>query len=227
MPTDDAALAELIARRVPNGGPGLILLVLENGTTRAQLIRGLARVIEGSELREDTIFYVGSIAKQFVAASIALLEREGALSIDDTIASVVDDLPTWGSEVTIDHLLHHVSGLVDPGRTEHMGVPVDGIPAWSNESQLARVRALKVLPHPPCTHYIYANRGYLLLAHVVERASGQPLSAFARARIFEPLGMKDSMFRDRPDPLPARAARGHFEAIDGARYEEPARFHAV
>ena len=224
---DQHRLADLIARRVPDGGPGLTFLILQDGAAVAQITKGLARVTEGTVLSDDTVFYVGSIAKQFVGACVALLERDGALSVEDPIASYVDALPAWGGDVLLSHLLHHTSGLRDPDRTSHMGVPPEGVPAWSSEDQLAKIRALESPAHRPGSHYSYSNRGYLLLAQAVQRAAGQSLSRLAHRKIFEPLQMSSSMFRDRPGALPPAAARGHFEAIDGARYEEPARFHAV
>jgi CubicO group peptidase (beta-lactamase class C family) len=224
---DDRTIADLIGQRVPDGGPGLTLLTLQDGHPLSQITKGLARVTDGSPLRADTVFYVGSIAKQFVATCVAMVERDGDLSVRDPIAAYVDDLPAWGAEVRLEQLLHHISGLHDAERASHMGVPTDGVPAWSTDDQLAKVRALPRLAHPPGTVYDYSNRGYVLLATAVERAAGEPLAALAHRRIFEPLGMSATMFRDSPVPLPAAAARGHFEAIDGARYEEPARFHAV
>lgn len=224
---DDRALTDLIDQRVPGGGPGLTFLILQEGRPFAQMTKGLARVTDGSELNADTVFYVGSIAKQFVAACVALLERDGALSVRDPIARYVDDLPAWGSEVRLEQLLHHVSGLHDAERASHMGVPTDGVPAWSTDDQLGKIRALTTLANEPGTVYDYSNRGYVLLAKAVERAADEPLSRLADRRIFGPLGMSATVFRDRPDPLPPSAARGHFEAIDGLRYEEPAQFHAV
>ncbi len=221
------ALADLIDRRVPACGPGLTLLVLRDGAPFMQVTSGLARVTDGSPLTDDTVFYVGSIAKQFVAACVALLERDGAMSVQDPIARYVDDLPAWGADVRLAQLLNHTSGLHDAERATHMGVPTDGVPAWSTDDQLAKVRALPALAHQPGTVYDYSNRGYVLLATAVERAAGESLAEVSAHRIFEPLGMAATMFRDRPDALPPSAARGHFEAIDGARYEEPARFHAV
>lgn len=221
------ALADLIDRRVPAGGPGLTLLVLRDGAPFMQVTSGLARVTDGSPLTDDTVFYVGSIAKQFVAACVALLERDGAMSVQDPIARYVDDLPAWGADVRLAQLLNHTSGLHDAERATHMGVPTDGVPAWSTDDQLAKVRALPALAHQPGTVYDYSNRGYVLLATAVERAAAESLAEVSAHRIFEPLGMAATMFRDRPDALPPSAARGHFEAIDGVRYEEPARFHAV
>lgn len=174
----------------------------------------------------DSIYYVGSIAKQFVAACIALLEREGALSLDDPVAAYVPDLPAWGSRVTIDHLVHHTGGVKERSRSGP-GVPVDGVPAWGNEDLLEQLRAVTELDFEPGSRYGYSNRGYLLLAEVVAAASGASLRAFARDRIFAPLGMRETFFRDRETPLPANALRGRFRAADGTVHEEPARFHAV
>jgi CubicO group peptidase (beta-lactamase class C family) len=223
----DRRLAELIDQRVPEGGPGLTLLVLQGGRPFSQITKGLARVSTGAPLTDDTIFYVGSIAKQFVAACAVLLERDGTLSMDEPVAKYVDGLPPWGQEVRLDHLVHHTSGLHDEARYSHMGVPVDGVPGWSSDDRLDQVRALDGLAHEPGTVYDYSNRGYLLLAHAIGRAAGESFADLAHRRIFEPFGMSATMFRDHPGPLPPAAARGHFEAIDGARYEEPARFHAV
>jgi CubicO group peptidase (beta-lactamase class C family) len=83
------------------------------------------------------------------------------------------------------------------------------------------------LDFEPGSRYGYSNRGYLLLAEVVAAASGARLADIARERIFEPLGMVDTFFRDAETRLPRRAVLGHFEADDGAVHVEPARFHAV
>ncbi len=174
----------------------------------------------------DSIFYVGSIAKQFVAACIAFLERDGGLDLDDPVSRYVPRLPSWGKLVTIRHLIHHTGGVKERSR-EGPGVPVTGVPAWGNADLLDALRQVDHLDFEPGSRYGYSNRGYLLLAEVVAAASGTTLADIAHERIFEPLGMRDSFFRDAEAPLPDRAVRGHFEADDGNVYVEPARFHAV
>lgn len=177
-------------------------------------------------LGADSVFYVGSVAKQFVATCVALLEREGALALDDPVSRFVPRLPAWGDRVMIRHLVHHTGGVKE--RSRHgPGVPVDGVPAWGNADLLDGLRRIPALDFEPGTRFGYSNRGYLLLAEVVAAASGSTLTRFARERIFEPLGMRDTFFREDETPLPERAVRGHFEADDGNVYEEPARFHAV
>lgn len=175
---------------------------------------------------ERTDFYVGSIAKQFVAACVALLERDGALALDDPVTRFVPRLPAWGERVTIRHLVHHTGGVKERSRTGP-GVPIGGVPAWGNAEMLDALRQATELDFEPSSRYGYSNRGYLLLAEIVAAASGATLTDLARERIFEPLGMRDSFFREAESPLPERAVRGHFEACDGNVYVEPARFHAV
>ena len=172
------------------------------------------------------IFYVGSIAKQLVAACVAFLERDGALGLEDPVSRFVPRLPPWGHLVTIRHLIHHTSGVKERERTGP-GVPPEGVPAWGNAILLDALRRVTDLDFEPGSRYGYSNRGYLLLAEVVAAASGTTLADLARERIFEPLGMGDTFFRDVETPLPDRAVRGHFVAHDGNVYEEPARFHAV
>jgi CubicO group peptidase (beta-lactamase class C family) len=199
------------------------------GSVSAAVRSGSAIEIEvdpGPGLAADHVWYVGSIAKQFVAACVALLERDGALALGDPVSRFVPRLPPWGDRVTIRHLVHHTGGVKERSRTGP-GVPVDGVPAWGNEDLLDALCEVPDLDFEPGSRYGYSNRGYLLLAEVVAAASGTTLCDLARERIFEPLGMRDTFFRDRESPLPERALRGHFEADDGNVYEEPARFHAV
>jgi CubicO group peptidase (beta-lactamase class C family) len=187
---------------------------------------GVANADTGEPLTEDSIFYVGSLAKQFVAACVAMLEREGALALDDPVSRYVPRLPAWGERVTIRHLVHHTGGVRERSR-EGPGVPVSGVPDWGNAELLGALRDTTELDFEPGSRYGYSNRGYLLLAQVVGAAERATLATFAHERIFEPLGMRDTFFRDSPTPLPGRAARGHFEAEDGNVYVEPACFHGV
>jgi CubicO group peptidase (beta-lactamase class C family) len=206
--------------------PGYHLRVIREGDVVAELTTGAADIRSGEALTPDHVFYVGSLAKQFVAGSIALLWRDGALDPGDPIVRYVDGLPRWGEAVTIDHLVHHTGGL-PPAPYGPEGLRPEGVPAWSTDDRLAKVRAIEELDARPGTRYVYSNAGYTLLAVVAERAAGTSLASFASERIFRPLGMDDTAFRDAPGPLHARAARGHFVANDGALCVEPSRFHAV
>jgi CubicO group peptidase (beta-lactamase class C family) len=218
------ALASL--PRSERSRPGYHLRVIRDGDVIAERTTGEADIRSGEALTPDHVFYVGSLAKQFVAASIALLWRDGALDPEDPVARYVDGLPTWGDTVTIDHLVHHTAGLPPPPYGPD-GLRPEGVPAWSTDDRLAKVRAIEELEAAPGTRYVYSNAGYTLLAVAAECAADASLASFASERIFRPLGMDDTAFRDSPGPLHARAARGHFVASDGALCVEPSRFHAI
>jgi CubicO group peptidase (beta-lactamase class C family) len=201
--------------------------LVRDGTTDEVHAEGVANVETGAANAVDSVFYVGSIAKQFVAACALSLADEGALDLEAPIASIVEDLPSWAGDVRVRHLVHHTSGIRDRDHSAFPGVPVTGVPARSNEDELAQIRTLEELASPPGAEYRYTNRGYHLLGHVVARASGSSVARVAQERLFAPLDMCATFFRDAPTALPTNAARGHFEAVDGDTYVEPAAFHAV
>jgi CubicO group peptidase (beta-lactamase class C family) len=207
--------------------PGLVVEMRgQGGEDRFVHAQGTRSVTTRVPLSSDTIFYVGSLAKQFVAACVAILVHEGAVDLQDPIALYVPKLPAWGDRVHLEHLIHHTGGLPQTYRPSG-GIDPAGVPGWGNAELLEEVRAIPDPVEEPGSRHVYAGDGYLLLAEVVGRAAGTPLAAFARERLFEPLAMRDTFFRDAPTELPARAARGHFRATDGRLHAEPAAFHAV
>lgn len=206
---------------------GHVSAILREGVLDDLESIGLANIDTLQPLTPDSVFYVGSIAKQFVAACVLLLADDGALDLEAPVGSIVEDLPAWGEQVRVRHLVHHTSGLRDRNHSMFPGVPVHGVPARGNDDELERIRRVQELAAAPGSEYRYTNRGYHLLGHVIARTSGSSVAELARERLFAPLGMRDSFFRDAPTPLPPNSARGHFEAVDGDTYVEPAAFHAV
>jgi CubicO group peptidase (beta-lactamase class C family) len=206
---------------------GHVLAVLRAGEIERLDVTGLANADTREPLTAGSLFYVGSIAKQFVAACARSLVDDGALDPEAPVAAYVDGLPAWGDEVRVRHLVHHTSGIADRNHADFPGVPIEGVPARDSDDTIEEIRRLDGPVSPPGTRYRYANRGYHLLGYVVARAAGVSVASFAHERLFSPLGMTDSFFRDAPTALPDHAARGHFEAVDGRTYVEPALFHAV
>jgi CubicO group peptidase (beta-lactamase class C family) len=200
--------------------------VIRAGSIASADVDGIANADTGEALTRGSMFYVGSLAKQFVAACAALLVRDGRLDVEHRVTRYVGGLPRWADAVRIRHLIHHTSGLLDRDRSGPPPPPT-GVGPSGNDDQLGRIRELPALSFPPGTRYAYANRGYQLLGQVVAAAAGTTLAAFADERVFEPLGMANTFFRDRERELPPAAARGHFEADDGRIHVEPARWHAV
>jgi len=143
-----------------------------------------------------SIFESGSVAKQFTAAAIVLLAQDGKLSLDDDIRRYLPEVPDFGETIRIRHLLTHTSGLRD--QWELLGIEGrgPGTQVHSPATTLDLVKHQKALNFPPGTEYSYSNTGYSLLGIIVQRVSGQSLDAFTQARLFQPLGMTHTRWRD-------------------------------
>lgn len=150
----------------------------------------------------DTKFRAASIAKQFTAAAVLLLQQEGKLSVQDPIGTFVDDLPDEWKAATVHQLLTHTSGI--PAYT---GGPIrrfDRMGATPRE--LLGIVKGKPLLFPHGTKLAYNNTGYVLLGMLIEKLSGTAYPEFVHRRLFAPLEMKDSGFDETRRLLPLRAS---------------------
>ncbi|MBV8894958.1 MAG: serine hydrolase [Acidobacteriaceae bacterium] len=159
----------------------------------------------------DVKFRLGSITKQFTAASILLLEERGKLSTNDPVKKYMPDAPATWDKITIYHLLTHTSGI--PSFT--------GLPAYSSLEAFAitpeKLVALfrdKPLEFQPGEKWNYSNSGYALLGYLIEKISGQSYPQFLQENILTPLGMKDSGY-DSNTAIIARRASGYTAASGG------------
>lgn len=196
--------------------PGCGVAVFRDGAIAFQKGYGQANLELGVPIGPDTVFDIGSTSKQFTAAAILLLERDGKLSLDDDVRKYVPELPDYGQTITLSHLLHHTSGLRDYIEVQLLaGIAFDD---YSSDRQtLALLSQQKAPNFAPGSEYVYSNTGYFLAAEVVKRVSGRSLAQFARERIFAPLGMRDTRFRD-DHALPVRgraSAYGRAEVPHG------------
>jgi CubicO group peptidase (beta-lactamase class C family) len=176
--------------------PGCSVAVGRDGRKIFERAYGFADLEHDVPNRPDTIFEAGSVSKQFTAAAILILAQEGKLSLTDDIRKHVPEMPRYVHVVTIDHLLSHTSGLRDWGAVAEIGGWPRGTRAATNADALAIAARQKSLNYPPGTEYSYTNTGYNLMALIVERVSGSTLADFTRDRLFKPLGMASSSWRD-------------------------------
>ena len=176
--------------------PGCAVGVSLHGKSVLERAYGMADLEHDVPIKPDTIFEAGSVSKQFTAAAILLLAREGKLSLDDQARKYVPELPDYGAPLTIRQMLNHTSGLRDWGSV----VAIAGWPRGSRVHNHAHVLDVvsrqRSLNFPSGTRYSYCNTGYNLAAIIVSRVSGQPFAEFTRARIFTPLGMSRTSWRD-------------------------------
>ena len=200
--------------------PGCAVGVDGPGFAPVRRAYGLAELEHGVPATVDTIYEAGSVAKQFTAAAVLLLADEGRLSLDDEVRRFVPELPDLGQPITVRQLLNHTSGLRDWGAV----AALEGWPRASrivdNEDVVEILSRQRALNFAPGAEWLYSNSGYNLAAVIVERVSGESLAAYTRRRLFEPLGMTATRWRDDHAAIvPGRAeayergAQGYREAM--------------
>jgi CubicO group peptidase (beta-lactamase class C family) len=187
---------EIFSEWNTDGSPGCAVGVTRYGEPVFERAYGMADLEHGVPNAPGTIFEGGSVSKQFTSAAVMLLVQDGVLTLDDDVRKWVPELPDYGTAITLHRLMTHTSGLRDWGS-------VAEISGWGREERahdhddvidiLSRQSALNF---EPGHEYSYSNSGFNLLAIVVARASGVPFAQFSTERIFAPLGMKDTQWRD-------------------------------
>jgi len=159
----------------------------------------------------STKFRLGSITKQFTAASVLLLEERGKLGVNDPVKKYMPDAPAAWDKITIFNLLTHTSGI--PSFTSFPDyASLEPFPA-TPEQLVARFRD-KPLDFQPGEKWSYSNSGYVLLGYLIERISGESYEHFVQENIFTPLGMKDSGYDSNSAIIPRRAA-GYTPSANG------------
>lgn len=194
--------------------PGAAVLVLEDGRVAFERGYGVADLRTMRPIDERTNFRLASVTKQFTAAAVCLLVRDGKLSYDDSLTSVFPEFPAYGRNITIRHLLQHTSGL--PDYENLMAPPDPEVPV--EEAQITDAGVLALLERqtagkfPPGTRWEYSNSGYVVLGLVVGKAAGRPFGKFLGDRIFAPLQMDGTMAYERgKNEVPDRAFGHSFE----------------
>ena len=192
--------------------PGCALGVIREGRFIYQKGYGTANLDWDIPIATSTVFYVGSVSKQFTAASVALLVRDGRISLEDDIRTHLPEMPEYEAPVTVRHLIHHTSGVRDLYAVMDLaGLRVADV--LSDDEALKLLARQRSLNFEPGAEYLYSNGGYFLLSEIVERASGKSLHEYASARIFGPLGMTDTHFHDDASHIVERRAMSY--APDG------------
>jgi CubicO group peptidase (beta-lactamase class C family) len=165
--------------------PGAAVLVLRDGQPVVRASYGLADLETGTPTTPETNYRLASVTKQFTAASILLLAEDGRLTLDDRGRTWLPSLPKAAETVTIRHLLTHTSGLIN-----YEDVIPESFAAQLHDADVLRLLETQDRTYfRPGTGYRYSNSGYALLALIVQHASGKTFAKFLRERIFQPLGM--------------------------------------
>ncbi len=195
--------AFLSAQVKQNNRVGFSVAVVKDGQVVLAKGYGKRSLQDGRAVETNTIFAIGSVSKQFTCAAILLLAEDGKLSVHDPVAKYYPNL-TRAADITLLDLMNHVSGYPDY-------YPLDFLDRRMlqpiAEDELIRQYAGGKLDFEPRSKYSYSNTGYILLGRIAEKVSGENLGAFLARRIFQPLGMTQTIYElDTKDP---RLATGY------------------
>ena len=156
----------------------------------------MANLEYGIRIWPSTVFESGSVAKQFTAAAIALLAQDGKLSIEDPVRKYVPELPDFGTPILIRHLLNHTSGLRSQWPMLSLAGRPPGLAVHTVPEILELVSHYREVNFKPGEEFLYNNTGFTLLGVIVERVSGKSLNEFSQERLFGPLGMTRTRWRE-------------------------------
>src|ERR1043166_5972861 len=185
---------------------GIIGVIADKtGKGHYQNLLGYADVEAKKPIREDNVFWIGSMTKMFAGASIMMLADEGKVSLDDPVTKFAPQLEKWMvveekdpshvllkpliRPVTVRQVLSHTSGLTGSSELQQV---------TGSDSTPLKARALSSVTGPlqwqPGDKYQYGNQGMNIAARVVEVVSGMPYEEFLQKRLFDPLGMTETTF---------------------------------
>ncbi len=226
-----AARVDAIAAPYAGARPGFGVLVVRRDSVLLERGYGLANVQRSEPITPHTRFLLGSVSKQFTAMAVMILADRSELGYDDPIAKYLPEFTGRAGRITVRQLLHHQGGLpeyeqlfVDRGLVDRdwprsVTTPPSRFEPTARDA-LALLADTDSLEFAPGTRFAYSNSGYMVLAQIVERVSGQRFAEFLHDNVFEPLGMRETVLYDERRPsIPNRAssythADGTFREID-------------
>jgi CubicO group peptidase (beta-lactamase class C family) len=217
----DTATIDTIFARWTTATPGCAVGAAIKGRVVVNKAYGMADLEHDVANTADTIFEAGSVSKQFTAAAVLLLAREGKLSLNDPVRKYVPELPDYGSPLLIRHMLMHQSGLRDWGSVEDIAGWPRTTRVYTHAHVLDIVSRQKALNFTPGAEYSYSNTGYNLAAIIVTRVSGMAFAEFERQRIFTPLSMTHTSWRDDFTRIVKNRAIAYAQRPDGFHQDMP------
>ncbi len=203
--------------------PGAALMVIRNGRPILTRTYGLADIEAKTAITSRTNFRLASVTKQFTAMCIMMLVERGAMRYDDTLVDIFPEFPAYGKRITVRHLLHHVSGLVD---YESL-LPENDTTQVLDRDVLDLMMKQDSTYFEPGSHFQYSNSGYAVLAMIVEKISGQNFAQFLKQNIFQPLRMTGSVAYEKGISVVDERAFGYVVDGDSIRFSDQSATSAV
>jgi CubicO group peptidase (beta-lactamase class C family) len=184
--------------------PGGVVLVARKGEVIYKKAFGMANVELDVPMREEMVFNIASITKQFTAVAVLQLAEQGKLSLQDEITKYLPDYPAGGQKITVENLLTHTAGI--PGSAPEAMLSLQGRKDLVALREIIATFKQRPLDFAPGTKWGYSNNGYMLLGAIVEKVSGVSYPAYLEKNLFQPAGMTQTLFGDDQLLVKNRAA---------------------
>src|SRR5437773_7832357 len=169
--------------------PGAAVIVIKEGKPLFAKGYGLADLEKKIPCTTNTNFRLASVTKQFTAMAVLILAAEGQPSLEYHLPKFFPQVPAYGKTISLDLLLTDTSGL--PDYENH--IPDGTTIPLSDRDVLFILRQQSKTDFPSGAQFHYSNSAYALLALIVENVSGKTFPAFVKEKIFNPLGMTNSV----------------------------------
>lgn len=196
----DRAISPLLK----TGQPGGVVLVARNGRVIYKKAFGMADMELGVPMREEMVFNVGSLTKQFTAVAVLQLVERGRLSLQDEVTKYLSDYTAGGRKITVENLLTHTAGI--PASAREAMARLQGEKRFVTLDEIIATFTDRPLDFAPGTKWGYSNNGYMLLGKVIEKASGVTYPEYLEKNLFGPAGMTATHFGDDYKIVRNRAA---------------------
>lgn len=185
---------EILSEQSFENSPGYAVLIAKNDEVIYRKAFGYADLELNVKLQPEHIFRIGSITKQFTACAILKLEEEGKLLLQDNITKYIEDYPTHGYTITIEHLLTHTSGIKS----------FTGMKEWDSEFHKKDFKPEKLIDFfkkepmdfAPGEKFSYNNSAYFILGYIIEIVSGKTYEEYLTETFFNPLGLKNTSYEN-------------------------------
>jgi CubicO group peptidase (beta-lactamase class C family) len=186
--------------------PGCAVAIIQNGQSVLRRGYGSPNLDYQSQISPDTVFYIASMSKQFTAAAVGILIREGKVALDDDVRNYIPELPKYDRTIQVRDLVYHTSGIRDYITLAEDLSDFRTVNLHTEKEYLDLLARQKKLNFSPGTQFSYSNSNYFLLGIIVKRVSGMSLRRFADKELFGPLGMKHTHYTDSlGETVPNRA----------------------
>jgi CubicO group peptidase (beta-lactamase class C family) len=197
-----------------DSSPGGVVAVVRDGKIDFVKGYGMANVEYNIPNTASTPYHMASVSKQFTAYAIAMLAKDGKLSIDDDVRKHLPNLADFGKTITLRHLLNHTSGLRDHWNLWAMsGGRMDDV--IRQQDLIRLIERQRELNFAPGEEHLYSNTGYLLLSEVVSTVSGEEFGVWMHKHVFKPLGMNSTQIYNNHERIVKGRAYSYHNSNEG------------